>query len=247
MEGCATDERKDFYLSRREGSWSFIIQRCSNNRGHFVEVAVYCDGGRNSFILIPKEVGSCRWSRMSEALREGLHVERSINGTSSGVLKRPWGDVAKEKSYKEALLPAGTQGALRIGAGRGSYDAGILHRAPRGQSWEKDGGGDVRKVLCMVCDLQVQMGKLQGEVAKVLEFVEAFKAGDETGSFSGRNRPFRGQGLWSLELERVRPRPIVMQLGETSGHRAGLDLALRPSFRKGPTGVEGSGREEGLG
>lgn len=57
LEDCAKDERNDFYTSIREGYQSVIAQRCSNNHGRFLEVAVYGDGGHQNFILIPEEEG----------------------------------------------------------------------------------------------------------------------------------------------------------------------------------------------
>ena len=33
LEGCASDKREDFYLAKREGYRSFIVQRSSNSWG----------------------------------------------------------------------------------------------------------------------------------------------------------------------------------------------------------------------
>lgn len=72
MEDCVKGESRDFYTSTREGFRSFIALRRSNDRGRFLEVVVYGEGGHRSFILIPEDKGGRGWRSMREVMREAL-------------------------------------------------------------------------------------------------------------------------------------------------------------------------------
>lgn len=98
--------KKDFYTTSREGTKSFIVQRCLNVRGCYMALVEYGGGGRRSFIFIPKELGGKGWRKMADALWEAiLEKGQELHGRG-GVAQRPLVVVNHPQSrlYREVLV-----------------------------------------------------------------------------------------------------------------------------------------------
>ncbi|KAF5442614.1 hypothetical protein F2P56_035254 [Juglans regia] len=172
LEESEIGARKDYYSSIREGYRSFIAHRCSNNRPRFLEVVVYAEGGRRSFIIIPEEEGGRGWRRMREVLRELTQVVRCRVGSGGNVQRRQWREVAHAKSYKEALTPLVTF-APRNGAGGGGYD-GEESQVPQGFFREKECERDVREVHCIGEGGAVVVGEFAEGSGQVVEYCQGW-------------------------------------------------------------------------
>lgn len=81
------DEKKDFYTTSREGTKSFIAQRCSNVRGHYMALVEYVGGGRSSFIFVPKELGGKLEENGRCAMGSSCEERAELHGR--GVAQRP--------------------------------------------------------------------------------------------------------------------------------------------------------------
>lgn len=89
----------------REGSSSFIAQRCSDAHGRYMQLVENGGGSRCSFIFIPEEMEGKGWRRMAEALWEFASEGRGISHNRGGAPMRP--SVAmlqlQKHSYREVL------------------------------------------------------------------------------------------------------------------------------------------------
>ncbi|KAG6721097.1 hypothetical protein I3842_03G095600 [Carya illinoinensis] len=77
LESCLSREKDEFYSSIREGSSSYLAQKCYNSRGRFLEVAEYKEGGGRRLIIFPEGDGGKGWKRLKEALGELLKEEKT--------------------------------------------------------------------------------------------------------------------------------------------------------------------------
>lgn len=68
LDVCSSGVKQDFYSTIREGYRSYLAQKCSNNRGCYLVVLEYREGGRRSFVLIPEGKEGRGWKRMKETL-----------------------------------------------------------------------------------------------------------------------------------------------------------------------------------
>ena len=59
----------DFTKHLREGSRTFMAQRCSNKHGRFLTVTGYGGGGRRSVVAIPEGYEGLGWEKFAAELR----------------------------------------------------------------------------------------------------------------------------------------------------------------------------------
>ncbi|KAG6734605.1 hypothetical protein I3842_01G280100 [Carya illinoinensis] len=216
MDGCTKEDKNDFYTTIREGSSSFIAQRCSNARGRYLAVVEYGAGGKRKFIFVPEEVGY-GWSKMGEALWE-LCDEKRKDGRLMGKLSN-----AKPQSYREALMVVQPQVARSEGGGRfipvGEATGQIHVREPcsvQGQLGNRQ-VGDVtdEETLKLLWEAKSQISELQLKIEHLIrkEWGRAYN-----GSGMGREGEEKGA---------CKERPVVEAL-PNKGKEPGPSHGLNP-------------------
>lgn len=133
---CSKEVKHGLFTSIREGSQSFLAQRCSNGRGRYIVVVEYGSGGRRNSVIVPEEKDGSGWRKMREALWELLQERKNM--ANHAILQS---SVRNEPLifYKEALLVepprqiSGGNVQQRGGWHRGKY---YVHYGSLKSNWE---------------------------------------------------------------------------------------------------------------